>query len=168
MGDRQQQAKAVSGREIKTPLRTVGFAVVLSFSLCSCAAFREFSEARPYIPIVKDKPYPSGIRHSSVGEGGAILCQRGDYVGKHITDALKWTESLKSVPERPDPEGKGKIHTRYVTSREYIPPPYHDPKISSMEGWDEEWGYTFTVHTTDDGIITRCSATRQLLRRWSK
>jgi hypothetical protein len=167
MVDRQQQAKAVRGREMKTPLRTVGFAVVLVISLCSCAAFREFRESIPYIPIVKDTPYPSGIGHYSGGGGVAMLCQGGDYIGKHIDEALKKRKAytLASVPERPDPEGKGKIHTRYVTDWEYFPPPLYAP---SIPGTKEKWGYTFTVHTTDDGIITRCSATRQLLRRWSE
>jgi hypothetical protein len=147
---------------MKTPLKNVGVAVVVALSLCSCT-FGPTSS----IPIVKDKPYPSGIRYST-GGGKALRCQDGDYTGRHVADAFKWTDSLKIVPERPDPEGKGKIHTRYARDYAHIPPPYHDPKISSMEGWEEEWGYTFTVHTTDDGIITRCSATRQLLRRWSK
>jgi hypothetical protein len=134
--------------------------------LCSCAAFQEFRRSIPYIPIVKDKPYPSGIGHYSAGGGVAVQCPRGDYTGKHIDEALNEREaySSKNEPVRPAPEGKGKIHTRYVRDWKYVPPPIGTEKYGG-KGTEEEWGYTFTVHTTDDGIITRCSVVKQYLGR---
>jgi hypothetical protein len=152
---------------MKTPLKPVGFAVVTAILLCSCAAFQEFRRSRPRVPIVKDKPYPSGIGHYGGGGGMAVMCLRGDYTGEHIDEALEKGKaySSKNEPVRSDLGGKGKIHTRYIRDWDYFPPPIGMEKYRDM-GTKEEWGYTFTVHTTDDGIITRCSATQQLLRRW--
>ena len=145
---------------MNTSLENICLALLAVFLFSSCALLDS-----PSIPKVEGKPFPN-IGSDSRGAGVAGLCQKGNYVGKHISDtglirAYSW---LKKEPNRPDPAGKGKILTRYMIDQIKIPPPMGHEKYGHP-GWEDEWGYTFTVHTTDDGIITRCSATEQFLRR---
>jgi hypothetical protein len=74
------------------------------------------------------------------------------------TRLATWTSSWENVPDRPDPAGKGKILTRYsYDTTEYT--------TMSKTKVEDTLGYTFTIHTTDDGIITNCSDTEQFLGR---
>jgi hypothetical protein len=139
-------------------MKNIGVAVLALAALCGCGP-------TVFIPEVKDRPFPNvGYIHG--GGGVAVMCQRGDFTGEHIEKSIGWryTIGLKEEPPRSGPGGQGKIYTRYLQDYEDIPPPVGQEKYGRKGR--EYWGYTFTIHTTDDGIITRCSATQQFLRRW--
>jgi hypothetical protein len=117
-------------------------------ALCACAG----KGPLPKVSLVEGRAFPSGIPNDFQAGGYALKCEYGYYTGQHIDMcALKRTHGGEV---RPNPGGGGKIHTRYAL--------WLDAGLFAPPG--EAWGYTFTIHTTDAGIITGCSATQQLLR----
>jgi hypothetical protein len=132
-------------------LRNVTVAFVAVCLICSCAGI--FSG--PYVPIVKRErgSFPKEVPYTK-GRGDALSCVEGAFTGKHIDDhALFWRlYGLKNDPPRPDPEGKGKIYTRYVRDTYRV-----------IDDYESVYGFTFTIHTNEDGIITKCSAIKQYL-----
>jgi hypothetical protein len=100
------------------------------------------------VPLAEKTPFPD-IPHDYQANEYALKCVQGYYTGKHIDKSeLKRTHGNGA---RPDPQGKGKIYARYAMW-------WNGFRIAP-----EYWGYALSIHTTDEGIITTCSATQQLL-----
>ena len=103
----------------------------------------------PHVPLAAGTPFPN-IPHDDQAGGYALKCMHGYYAEQQIEKSdLQRTHGNEL---RPNPAGKGKIHTRYAK--------WWDGYVAG-----EYWGYTFTIHTRDDGVITNCSATQQLLKK---
>jgi hypothetical protein len=117
-------------------------------ALCACAGRGPL----PKVALVEGGAFPPDIPNDFQAGSYALECEYGYYTDQHIDMcALKRTHGGET---RPNPDGKGKIHTRYALWR--------DAGLFAPPG--ESWGYVFTIHTTDKGVITKCSATQQLLR----
>jgi hypothetical protein len=116
--------------------------------LCSCAA--SMKGPLPMVLVTDGKPFPD-IPHDYQAGGYALKCAHGYYAEKHIDQCdLKRTHGHDA---RPDPQGRGKVHTRYAMW------------WNGYRTTPEYWGYTFTIHTRNNGIITNCSVTQQLLEK---
>ena len=121
----------------------------MACALCACALDPPKGPL-PRVPLADSKPFPD-IPHDFQASGYALKCAHGYYTDKHIDKSeLKRAHGNEA---RPDPQGKGKIYTRYAMW-------WNGLTIAS-----EYWGYTFTIHTTDEGVITECAATQQLLEK---
>ena len=126
--------------------------VLVILAVCALGACAS-REPLPKVSLVEGRPFPRGIPNDFQAGGYALECEYGYYTGKHIDACdLKQTHGRGS---RPDPDGKGKIHTRYALWR--------DTSLFAPPG--DRWGYTFTIYTTDDDIVTNCAATQQLLKK---
>jgi hypothetical protein len=124
----------------KKHLKDVVIALSITCLLCSCSA--------PIIPAVEGKTYPNVP--IDWGWRVAASCRKGSYTGKRIKDMGAY--ELKTEPPRPDPEGRGKVHTLYLKDTG-----------ETDDRSTEIYGFTYTVHTNEDGIITKCSVARQYL-----
>jgi hypothetical protein len=130
-------------------LKNVVIALSMMCLLCSCSL--------PDIPVVENdgtfpKFYVGTGFGSGMGAGTAISCMDGSYIGKRIDETMTYCRKGKEVP---DPEGRGRIHTFYGKSA--------FPSSTAPNPSRHVYGYTMTVHTNEDGIITKCSATEQYL-----
>jgi hypothetical protein len=116
--------------------------------LCACGGlYGPLSQ----VPLAEIPSFPD-IAPDHQARGYALECQFGYYEGKHFeqTEIFKRTHGTDVYAE---PQGKGKTHIRHAVWQN-----------TGFGIFPERWGYTFTVHITDDGIITKCSATQQLLK----
>ncbi|MDR2572814.1 MAG: hypothetical protein LBC94_00475 [Desulfovibrio sp.] len=132
------------------PVKNVVLVFILACALCACGGGG--GPLLPYVPQVETPSFPD-VRPDYQAGGYALECEHGFYTGRHIeqSDLFKRTSGTEAFP---DPQGKGKIHIRHAMWQD----------LGLLGIWPERWGFTFTVHTTDDGIITKCSATQQLLQ----
>jgi hypothetical protein len=135
--------------------RRLCLALLALCPLCACA---EGPNPLPHVLWTENAPFPD-IPYDYRAGTYVVECMHGYYTGKRIDGS-----GLKHIHERdgplPDPQGNGKIHTRYA-----LWPDWDISPKGLLESESYFWGYTFTIRTTKDDIVTDCSATQQLLRR---
>ena len=138
---------------------------IVLFFLSSCSFLIPITPKDADFPLHKafTVPYPS--TH-------ILSCLDGRLAGRHVADLdSKWWEGYKDAgSSQPDPDGDGKIYTYYLFDAFF----HDDASDLVRERFDyvdkrylskhtELYGYTFTVHATDDDIVTQCAVTQRYL-----
>ena len=100
----------------------------------------------PYTP--KDEPFGKAVDDSQAGVR-AIQCLAGKLNGKKLEELSKYAPRH----EQKNSDSTGKIYKVYLFEEDQQEDKYGHPTFLI------QYEYTFTVHTTDDGTITRCRAT---------
>ncbi|MCL1889037.1 MAG: hypothetical protein FWF99_00840 [Desulfovibrionaceae bacterium] len=139
---------------------------IVLFFLSSCSIGIPITPKDADFPLHKafKVPYP---------ETHIYNCLDGDLVWRHVADLnSKWWEGYKDAgSSQPDPDGDGKIYTYYVFNTDFYEE-VSDHRIKKILEWADQrylsertelYGYTFTVHTTDDDIVTQCAVTQRYL-----
>jgi hypothetical protein len=125
------------------------FCAATVLSLVACAPV----DPLPRVPLVENGAFPAGIPLDYQSGGYAINCEYGYYTGKNINEGdLAKTHGSSA---QPDPAGKGKIYTRYSLT----------PDHSFLAFTDYDWGFTYTIKTDANGIVTECAATQQRVKK---
>jgi hypothetical protein len=133
--------------------RGVCLALLAMCLLCACGL--EGLNPIPHVLWTENAPFPD-IPYDYLARTYVVECMHGYYTGKRIDESgLKHTHGRDDA--LPDLKGNEKIYTRYALWRDQI--------FWTPESELNFWGYTFTIRTTRDDVVTDCSATQQLLRR---
>ena len=125
------------------------FITMLCLPLLLIACGRPVPLQLPSMPQTPKGEQFGQAQYSTSASKYAYACLRGVFIGEHVQG------NTLGAPlyEQHSPGEHGKIYKYYLIEGEEGRKPY---QFSTFGGNQ----YTFTVHTTDDGIVTHCAVTK--------
>jgi hypothetical protein len=152
-------------------LKNIPLILLAAFGTASCGFLDVLLEPVIHVPTTPaDRPFPKNAPYKRFAPAYAQYCLSGDYTGEKIGKSTggKFWRDFRSLSKigRPNPGGKGKIYELYLIDEVDTPPPQIADAYAKIPGGSEEWGYSFTLYTTDEDTVTDCKVTKRLLRRW--
>jgi hypothetical protein len=138
---------------MKALLKNIPLILLAAFGTASCSYYVA-PGGLPIPTTPADKPFPRRAPRDSFASVSVWKCLEGKYTGLELID--------KSAEGRLNPGGKGKIYEFHVVDHVKTPP-LPSINFDHPEG-EEWWGYSFTMYTTDEDIITDCKVTKRFLQ----